>query len=77
MYRVETVHRELDHFPRGSRGSPQNYFRAIFWAVRAHGLGRRATIPPTFDAALGLATRLIRQHFPDFVPTVAYFFRSK
>lgn len=71
MYQPGVISRELARFPRGTRGSAQNHFRAVFWEARAHGLGRRATIPPTFDAAVDLATQIIRRDFPGFIPTVA------
>lgn len=71
VYHADLISCELARFPRDTRATPQNYYRAVFWAARAHGLGRRATIPPTFDAAVGLATQIIRRDFPGFLPTVA------
>jgi hypothetical protein len=54
--------------PRGA--PPQNYFRAAFQQARTHGLGRRATIPPTFEAAVATATSVIRKFWPTFTPTI-------
>jgi tRNA A37 threonylcarbamoyladenosine dehydratase len=61
------VSAELLAYPRGDKA--QNLFRAAYQMARAHGLGKHATVPPTREAALMLATRVVRRWFPRFIPS--------
>jgi len=59
---------DIGRFPPGTL--PQNMFRTAFWNCRMNGLGRRSQIPLTFEAATGMALRVVRGHYPDFTPDV-------
>jgi hypothetical protein len=58
------VQSELDaRLPRGPRGDPQNEFRCGFYFFRSQGY--------SFDASVERATSSMREHHPEFLPTVA------
>lgn len=64
----ETVGRELEHYPRGARGSAQNLFRAIYQMVRASSLGSKEPWSGSGAECAARATTIIRQAHPGFTP---------
>jgi len=63
-----TAKADLRRFPRGTL--PQNMFRSAFWNCRMNGLGRHPQIPPTFEAAMETALRVVRCHYVSFTPDI-------
>jgi|ERR1022692_3741134 hypothetical protein len=57
---------ELEHIPRGPRGSAQNLYRAAFTAARFNTLGRRPQITPTAAAAHALALSCMTAASPEW-----------
>lgn len=57
---------ELEHIPRGHRGSPQNLLRAAYNMVRRHDL----SVDPAISqgASLKKALEEIGKTAPDFMP---------
>lgn len=63
----EIVKKELEHIPRGARGSPQNELRALYWIVRMNSLGKRPKFK-TKEECLKYAIKRIKENYPNFVP---------
>jgi len=73
----EIVKKELEHIPRGVKGSPQNELRAIYWIVRMNSLGKRPRFR-TREECLQYAIKRIRKNYPNFVPIYdSSFFKMK
>ena len=64
----ETVSRELVRYPRGSRRSAQNLFRAIYQMVRAASLGRKEPWSGSAAECAAWAAAIVRRHHPGFTP---------
>lgn len=58
---------ELEHIPRGSRGSSQNMLRMLYNMLRRHNLALPGT-PQTKEAVLREAINAVREEDPDFTP---------
>lgn len=63
-----TIDGELAHFPRSSRGSAQNIFRAVYQMTRASSLGRKDPWSGSASECEEVAVRIVRQTHPTFVP---------
>jgi hypothetical protein len=63
-----TVKNELVHFPRSSRGSAQNIFRAIYQMTRASSLGRKYAWSGSASECEEAAVKIVRQTHPTFGP---------
>lgn len=59
---------ELSRVPRGSRASPQNLYRMVFYAYRMNSLGKRPQVPRSPAAAHAQALRTTRSYYPGFTP---------
>ena len=57
---------ELKTIPRGD--FYQNMYRMVYQQARLNGLGRRAQLPSSPEAAHDCALRSVREDCPDFVP---------
>jgi hypothetical protein len=57
---------ELDAIPRG--GPDQNQYRMVYEQVRLNGLGSKAQVEATPQAAHDFALRTVRGHHPNFQP---------
>jgi hypothetical protein len=64
-----TVKRELVRYPRGSRGSAQNLFRAVYQMVRTSSLGRKEPWSGSPAECAALAAAIICEHHPGFTPS--------
>jgi Mn-dependent DtxR family transcriptional regulator len=58
---------ELEHIPRGARGSSQNMLRMLYNMLRRHSLTISAT-PQTKEEVLREAVNAVREEDPDFTP---------
>lgn len=65
---LTVVAEELAAIPRGD--FYQNMYRAVYEQARLNGLGRRAQIAGTADAAHEVALRSVREQRPDFFPVL-------
>ena len=63
-----TVGHELARYPRATRGSAQNLFRAVYQMLRASSLGRREPWSGSASDCAIQATMIVRQNHPGFVP---------
>jgi hypothetical protein len=63
-----TIENELMRFPRGSRGSAQNIFRAIYQMTRASSLGRKDLWSGSASECEEAAVGIVRRTHPGFVP---------
>jgi hypothetical protein len=61
---------ELRRYPRGKRGSAQNVFRAVYQMVRASSLGHKEPWSGSASECEALATILVRETHPHFVPAI-------
>jgi hypothetical protein len=61
------VSSELEHIPRGLRGSSQNMLRMLYNMLRRHSL-TISIIPPTKEEVLREAVNAVREEDPDFTP---------
>ena len=64
----EKVKAELEHIPRGDFN--QNMFRQAYWAIRLHGLGKKAEKEISKEDAICRATEIIQRNSADFCPTI-------
>ena len=65
---IETrVSAELEHIPRGARGSSQNMLRILYNMLKRHSLTLSA-IPQTKEEVLREAVNAVREEDPDFTP---------
>lgn len=62
------VARELRNIPRGSYA--QNMYRMVYQQARLNGLGQKAELPNTAQAAHQCALETVRENHPDFVPLI-------
>jgi hypothetical protein len=60
------VAKELEGIPRG--GPDQNMYRMVYEQVRLNGLGPRAQVGATPQAAHEFALRTVREDQPSFEP---------
>jgi hypothetical protein len=60
--------RELRRVPRGEL--PQNIYRSVLQQALMNSQGRKPEVLPTAEAAHAVALRVVRQQYPDFVPTI-------
>ena len=61
-----TVSAELEHIPRGARGSSQNMLRMLYNMLRRHSLA--TGIPQTKEEVLRAAVNAVREEDPEFTP---------
>jgi hypothetical protein len=59
---------ELTRYPRATRGSAQNLFRAAYQMLRASSLGRKEPWSGSASDCAMQATMIVRQNHPEFVP---------
>jgi len=60
---------ELDHIPRGLRGSPQNLIRLYYSGMRKTSLRRDATTKTTKEDVLLQVINELKKNNPDFKPS--------
>jgi hypothetical protein len=63
-----TVGYELTRYPRATRGSAQNLFRAAYQMLRASSLGRKEPWSGSASNCAMQATMIVGQNHPGFVP---------
>jgi hypothetical protein len=69
------IARDLDHMPRGARGSPQNHLRAAYRMTRAHHLA--ADPVPLRLTTLEESIAVVQVRFPRFEPEYdQYYFET-
>lgn len=61
----ETVKEEISHIPRGN--AAQNELRMLYWPLRMHSLGKKATTQKTKKEILIEAINATKTSYPDFV----------
>ncbi len=73
----DRVKLELEHIPRGLRGSSQNELRMIYWMMRQHSLGRRGN-KESKEETLLKSIEAVKKYNSDFEPKFdEYFFKLK
>ena len=63
----DRVKLELEHIPRGLRGSSQNELRMVYWMRRQHSLGRKGN-KESKEATLLKSIETVKKYNPDFKP---------
>jgi hypothetical protein len=61
---------ELRRYPHGGRGSAQNVFRAVYQMLRASSLGHKESWSGSAGECGALATVIVRETHPRFVPVI-------
>lgn len=64
----ETVSRELARYPRSTRGSAQNLFRAVYQMERTSSLGRKELRTGSAAECAARAAAFVRVRHPGFTP---------
>ncbi len=62
----KTVLDDLEHIPKGSRGSLQNFYRSSFNAARRHDLARSK--PKGFQGVIDELNEFYGKRYPRFMP---------
>ena len=65
---MEQALAELPRLPRGD--IEQNWLRDVFFLMREHVLGKKATVRWSFAETVEWAVARVREDYPTFTPTI-------